>query len=342
MIEPLITEAKNQPQRSSRIYFCGKPAALATVNLKSLSKEKRDAIRKLHRLEDRHNTRILIFFALWGAAVYAALTLKAFGAQALSCLAIVCALVGFSVLLHEASHRLLFKRPTLNYWLGLLCGLPVLLSVSGFRTNHLAHHERRSSMGDADDVGANFRDSTGSTLFYYLSILIRAYGFLAYLPLIGLTQGNWKMRAKALSEYALMAACCAVAFRLFPTDAVLKLWIIPLLISAHLTEFRAVAEHGLTTRGNTFTATRTVVSNRAVSFVMCNINYHLEHHLFPAVPWYNLPKVNRLLQDEYRRVGCSVYPSYTEFFIDFFKASWRGIIPNARLIPEEMRKEACL
>ena len=338
MLDPLITEAKNQQERPSRIYFCGKPAALATLDLKALSKEKRDAIRKLHRLEDRHNARILIFFALWAAAAYAALTLKAFGAQALSCLAIVCALIGFSVLLHEASHRLLFKRRTLNYWLGLLCGLPVLLSVSGFRTNHLAHHERRGATGDADDVGANFRDSTGSTLFYYLSILVRAYGFLVPLPLIGLTQGNWQMRAKALFEYALMAACCAVAFRLFPTDAVLKLWIIPLLISAHLTELRAVAEHGLTTRGNTFTATRTVVSNRAVSFVMCNINYHLEHHLFPAVPWYNLPKVNALLRQEYLRASCSVYGSYAAFFRDFFKASWAGISPNARMIPEAARR----
>jgi fatty acid desaturase len=72
--------------------------------------------------------------------------------------------------------------------------------------------------------------------------------------------------------------------------------------------------------------------------MMCNINYHLEHHLFPGVPWYNLPKVHALLGDECRRAGSSVYPSYTEFFIDFFKASWRGIIPNARVISEGARR----
>ncbi len=71
---------------------------------------------------------------------------------------------------------------------------------------------------------------------------------------------------------------------------------------------------------------------------MCNINYHLEHHLFPGMPWYNLPKVHRLLQDEYRQAGSSVYPSYTQFCIDFFKVIWRGLLPNARLIPVEARK----
>jgi fatty acid desaturase len=76
--------------------------------------------------------------------------------------------------------------------------------------------------------------------------------------------------------------------------------------------------------------------------MMCNINYHLEHHLFPGIPWYNLPKVHQLLQDEYRRAGCSVYRTYAEFFKDFFKALCRGLIPNARLISQEIRREVCL
>ena len=27
-----------------------------------------------------------------------------------------------------------------------------------------------------------------------------------------------------------------------------------------------------------------------------NFNFHIEHHLFPAVPWYSLPKVTPLLE----------------------------------------------
>ncbi|HWP59594.1 MAG TPA: fatty acid desaturase [Candidatus Acidoferrales bacterium] len=329
---------RHERKPSAEIYFCNNPKGLEAIDLTTLPPEKRAAIRRLHRLDDRHNLRILFFVALWAVAAWAALASDRFVVQLFSNLAIIGSLIGFTVLLHEASHRLLFKHPVLNQWVGFLCGLPILLSVSGFRTNHLAHHERRGSTFDPNDVGANFRDSLRSACLYYVSIWIRAYGFLTYLPWIGLTKGNPKARVRTLIEYVLIAAFAGAIFWLFPADTVLKLWILPLLISAHLTELRAVAEHGLTTRGNVFTATRTVVSNRWVSFMMCNINYHLEHHLFPAVPWYNLPKVHRLLRDEYRQAGCSVYSSYTEFFIDFLKASSGGIAPNARLIPADARK----
>jgi fatty acid desaturase len=45
--------------------------------------------------------------------------------------------------------------------------------------------------------------------------------------------------------------------------------------------------------------TRTVTSNRVVSILMCNLNYHLEHHTFPGIPWYHLPLLHGLLAPEY-------------------------------------------
>jgi fatty acid desaturase len=29
-----------------------------------------------------------------------------------------------------------------------------------------------------------------------------------------------------------------------------------------------------------------------------HVNYHLEHHLYPAVPHYHLPRLHRLLRDK--------------------------------------------
>ena len=93
--------------------------------------------------------------------------------------------------------------------------------------------------------------------------------------------------------------------------------------------------------GNLFTSARTVVSNKFVSFFMCNLNYHLEHHLFPGVPCYNLPKVHALLSNTYRQTGSSVYHGYTDFLADFFRVTLHGIIPNIRLIPDHVREEIC-
>jgi fatty acid desaturase len=76
-------------------------------------------------------------------------------------------------------------------------------------------------------------------------------------------------------------------------------------------------------------------------FMLCNANYHLEHHLFPSVPWYNLPKLHLLLQPEYQRAGASIYRSYTEFYLDLFLSSRAGIISNTRLIPKHVREQIC-
>ena len=329
---------KTVPPQTSQIYFLEKPAGFSILDLKDLSQDKREAIRLLHRRDDKHNMRILVFFAIWAVAGVAALTVDLLAVQVLSCLAIACAIIGCTVLVHEASHNLLFLNPTANRWLGLLCGLPVLVSVTGFRTNHAFHHARRGSYDESAEWKVHPRGDVTSLPKYLLSIIAGAYGFITVLPVIAIKYAQGATRRKTLTEYALIVGAFALVFSAFPTEAILKLWLFPIILAAHLTEFRAVAEHGLTTRGNVFTATRTVVSNRVVSFLMCNINYHLEHHLFPGVPWYNLPKVHRLLQDEYRQAGSSVYPSYTRFCIDFFKAIWRGLLPNARLIPVEARQ----
>jgi fatty acid desaturase len=57
-------------------------------------------------------------------------------------------------------------------------------------------------------------------------------------------------------------------------------------------------------------------SNRLVPLLTCNTNYDLEHHLYPAIPWYNLPKLNAMLRHGYRAAGTSVYTSYLAFLGD--------------------------
>jgi fatty acid desaturase len=178
-------------------------------------------------------------------------------------------------------------------------------------------------------------------LFFYIFLFVGAYLYLAHLVKTSLMLGEPKRRRSILVEYTLILLAFAALFWLLPFEVMLHVWLIPLLISAQLTNVRGLAEHGMTTSHNVFTETRTVTSNRFVSFMMNNLNYHLDHHLFPGVPWYNLPRLHSLLAEQYRAAGSSVYPSYTSFLIDFFKVTWAGYVPNARLIPEHLREDVC-
>jgi fatty acid desaturase len=46
---------------------------------------------------------------------------------------------------------------------------------------------------------------------------------------------------------------------------------------------------------NIFETTRTVYLNKILSFLNWNMNYHVEHHLYPTVPFYNLGNLNILI-----------------------------------------------
>jgi fatty acid desaturase len=51
-------------------------------------------------------------------------------------------------------------------------------------------------------------------------------------------------------------------------------------------------------------------------FLYWNMNYHLEHHMFPMVPYYNLPKLHQVIKGD-----CP--PAYPTLW-----ATYREIIPT--------------
>lgn len=316
---------------TTEFKLCEGSAGFEHLKVKDIAPATRQAIRQLQRLDDRHNVLLAGFILLWAIGAYMALTMPNPAVQIIACATIVSAIVALTVAMHEASHGLLFRNPTINDLAGLLCGLPVLIPLSAFRTNHRFHHSRRGSAQQPAKEAFDFA-ILRSLPVYCLGVLLKAYAFATVLPVIAIMKADSRTRLRIFGEYAIIIGAIWLVVRSYPFAAVWKIWILPLLIAAVVSQVRAIAEHGLTTKGNVFTASRTVVSNRLLSLLMCNINYHLEHHLFPKLPWYALPRAHRLLQAEYRRTGASVYQSYSHFFVDFLKATWLGIRPHARLI----------
>ena len=44
--------------------------------------------------------------------------------------------------------------------------------------------------------------------------------------------------------------------------------------------------------------TRTVKLNPILEFLYWNMNYHIEHHMFPKIPFYNLKKLHVFLESD--------------------------------------------
>ena len=66
-------------------------------------------------------------------------------------------------------------------------------------------------------------------------------------------------------------------------------WLMPIYGQ---TQHAGLAENVLDHRLNC----RTVYMNPINRYIYWNMNYHLEHHMFPLVPYHNLPKLHELVK----------------------------------------------
>ncbi len=85
-----------------------------------------------------------------------------------------------------------------------------------------------------------------------------------------------------------------------------NLWILPLIISfpvfiaSWASYFTGLTQHcGLKDNDSDFRkSTRTVIMNPVLEFLYWHMNWHIEHHMYAAVPCYNLRKLNNLVADD--------------------------------------------
>jgi len=81
------------------------------------------------------------------------------------------------------------------------------------------------------------------------------------------------------------------------------LWIVPAVLGFAPINLVRNAEHAdCAANRNGLENTRTTVTNRVVQFLMWNMNFHAEHHLYPAVPFFNLPELHVHLKDHLKHV----------------------------------------
>lgn len=93
------------------------------------------------------------------------------------------------------------------------------------------------------------------------------------------------------------------------------LWWIPLvtILQVYL-RIRGITEHaGYQPGENQLVISRTVLSPVETFFFSPNgVNYHIEHHAYPSVPFYNLPKVHKLMHERGSLPKANVYQSYRQ------------------------------
>jgi fatty acid desaturase len=303
-----------------------------------LDLEKRTAIAELHRVDRRWNAIALVFAGLWILAGWLVARFSFWPLKIAGYLVMGAVVHALAILMHETIHGNFFRRAALDRWAGFLLGAPALFSASAYKTVHALHHRNNRTSEDPDEfTNLTRRPRLLSAAFYGWGLFGLA-AYVIHVPVMALLRGNHRQRRTVLLEYALLlgvyGGVVAGVHQLGRLDLLLHLWVIPMAVAAVLGNVRGWAEHAMTLPGHPLTQTRTVTSNRLVSLLMCNLNYHLEHHLYPGVPWYHLPKVHRLIQEDLERAGSVVYRSYLRFIRDAIRTGVHGVARES-LSPRE-------
>ncbi|GAB4388169.1 fatty acid desaturase [Albidovulum sp.] len=230
------------------------------------------------------------------------------------------ALVFLFTLEHECTHRTPFRSAALNDAVGRVAGTAIFLPFSWFRAFHLAHHRFTNLPGQDPELDSPKPETVGQWLRHVsglgvwrsqAAVILRlALGRerARYLPPRALPRMRREARAM-LGLYALAAAS------LLWSPLVLWVWLVPLLVGQPFLRLYLLAEHGDCPRvASMFENTRTTFTNRLVRFLAWNMPYHVEHHVFPAVPFHKLPELHRLMRRELR-VTAPGYAAFTRTYL---------------------------
>ncbi len=210
---------------------------------------------------------------------------------------------------HEATHKTPFASERLNEWVGRLCGFLLLLPFEWFRYFHLAHHRWTNIEGRDPELAGGKPSTLGAWLWHvsgvpYWSAQLRRMQEL----IMGRAEGDYLpdgAKARIVAQARWMGLGYAlVGWSLWHTPLLFWIWILPVMIGQPVLRLYLLAEHGDCPRvANMFLNTRTVFTNPLVQFLAWNMPYHVEHHVFPAVPFYLLPQLHLLMRAELKQTA---------------------------------------
>lgn len=223
------------------------------------------------------------FAAPWWVVVLAAYTIGAISDH------------GLWVMIHEATHNLVFAKRLPNQVAGLLANLPLVVpSHFSFQRYHLRHHAYQGEHDhDADLAGFLEARIVGNDT-------LKKALWLLFFPIVqGLRPLHIHPRAfldaRVLTNWLTQAAfMTGVVFVAGPVGFVYLVLSLFFSIGLHPLGARWIQEHYTLTPDQ-----ETYSYYGPANFVAFNVGYHNEHHDFPSIPWNRLPALRRIATEHY-------------------------------------------
>jgi fatty acid desaturase len=249
---------------------------------------------------------------------------------------------------HESGHGTAFKTPWLNDALYQVASFMNLKEPTFWRWSHARHHTDTIIVGRDREIMATrppdvLRLVVNLTGVHDLASTFVSVGRHAanrltaeevtFIP----ESERWRVRREARVWVTIYLAVVALAIA---TGSWLPVFlvILPIIYGSWLsylfgvTQHSGLAENVLDHRLNS----RTIQMNPVLRFIYWNMNYHVEHHMFPMVPYHAL----RDLHAELRHDMPIPYPSIAAAYREILPTLWRQLKRPDHHIERELPSSA--
>jgi Na+-transporting NADH:ubiquinone oxidoreductase subunit F len=229
---------------------------------------------------------------------------------------------------HETGHGTAFKTDWMNNALYEIASFMIMRESTVWRWSHTRHHSDTIIVGrDPEIASPRPPDLKGLIMSffnlrgypkYFRHVLLHSIGRMSAEEKTYIPETEFpKIYRRARVYVAIYAIVIGVSIK---TGSILPLLLVGLtnlfgswlVVTYGLTQHAGLAENVLDHRLNC----RTVYMCWIHRYLYWNMNYHVEHHMYPLVPYHALPKLHAAVKDD-----CATpYPS-------LFSA-WREIVPT--------------
>ena len=253
---------------------------------------------------------------------------------------------------HESSHGTAFKTDWMNNALYEIASFMVFRQSTVWRWSHARHHSDTIIRGRDPEIAVPRPPKIKKILLGFIGLrgsipetkrlFLHASGKIdpevaTYLPSLEYPKVIFKARIYiaiygfviGLSFYS--GSILPLMYIGFPT--ILGGWLMPIY---GMTQHAGLQENVLDHRLNC----RTVYMNRIHRYLYWNMNYHVEHHMYPLVPYHALPQLHELVKDDCPKPYKSIFDAFREIIPAILRQVKDPSYYVERVLPKKVVKAA--
>ena len=227
---------------------------------------------------------------------------------------------------HECGHGTAFRTPWMNDVVYEIASFMIMRNSATWRWSHARHHTNTYIVGRDPEIAVMRPGNLVRILLNWVGI-VDVINFFPNLIRNAVSGPNPSERTFVpQSEWHKVTRVARIHLAIYAATLTLALWmgsILPLMviglprmygawhhIMTGLLQHAGLADNVIDHRLNS----RTVYMNPISRFIYWNMNYHVEHHMFPMVPYHALPKLHETIRHDLPAPNTSIGQAFAEMW----------------------------